>query len=95
MSDEAHGNTHPRHSVALAYSGEGAPVLVAKGSNELAERILQRAREHEVPVVEDAQLAAVLSQVDLGEEIPPVLYVAVAEVLAYVYRLAETVDHRA
>ncbi|MEE4277773.1 MAG: EscU/YscU/HrcU family type III secretion system export apparatus switch protein [Halieaceae bacterium] len=81
-------------SVALSYSGTGAPVLVAKGSGDVASRILETAREHDVPVVEDGQLAAVLSQVDLGDEIPPALYVAVAEVLAYVYRLSESIDQR-
>jgi flagellar biosynthesis protein len=95
MSDAPREDAPLRRSVALAYSGEGAPVLVAKGAAEVAERILARAREHDVPVVEDGQLAAVLCQVDLGEEIPPALYVAVAEVLAYVYRLAESVDRRA
>ena len=84
----------PRRSAALSYSGQGAPVLVAKGSGDVADRILRRAREHDVPIVEDEQLARVLCQVPLGEEIPPYLYVAVAEVLSYVYRLAEAVDKR-
>jgi flagellar biosynthesis protein len=83
-----------RRSAALAYSGEGAPVLVAKGSGETAAQILERAREHDIPVVEDSELAAVLGSLPLGDEIPPELYVAVAEVLAYVYRLADSIDDR-
>ncbi len=96
MTDEdtIFGPPRPRRSAALSYSGQGAPVLVAKGAGEIAERIISRAKEHEVPIVEDEKLAEVLSQVPLGEEIPPYLYVAVAEVLAYVYRLAEAVDKR-
>jgi flagellar biosynthesis protein len=84
-----------RRTAALAYSGDGAPVLVAKGSGVTASRILARAREHGIPVVEDEQLANVLACLPLGDEIPPSLYVAVAEVLAHVYRLADAVDDRA
>ncbi|MEO1079375.1 MAG: EscU/YscU/HrcU family type III secretion system export apparatus switch protein [Pseudomonadota bacterium] len=94
MSQGKDKNASSRHSAALSYSGTGAPVLVAKGGGQVAERIIDRAREHEIPIVEDGQLAEVLCQVPLGEEIPPELYVAVAEVLAYVYRLAESVDRR-
>ncbi len=92
-SDKTTASTE-RRSAALSYSGQGAPVLVAKGGGEVAQRIIDRAREHNVPIVEDGQLAEVLCQVPLGDEIPPELYVAVAEVLAYVYRLAESVDRR-
>lgn len=84
-----------RRTAALAYSGEGAPVLVAKGSGATAAEILGRAAEHGIPVVEDEQLATVLACLPLGDEIPPSLYVAVAEVLAHVYRLADAIDDRA
>jgi len=94
MSEEKGDKTYRPRSAALSYSGKGAPVLVAKGAGETADRILSRAREHDVPIVEDGKLAEVLCQVPLGDEIPPHLYVAVAEVLAYVYRLAEAVDRR-
>jgi len=95
MSGSRKVNEGERRSAALAYSGEGAPVLVAKGAGATAEEILSRAREHGVPVVEDEQLAAVLGSLPLGDEIPPSLYMAVAEVLAHVYRLAEAIDDRA
>lgn len=81
-------------SAALSYSGEGAPVLVAKGDNAIADRIVQLAAENGVPIVQDGQLTELLCQIPLGEEVPPTLYVAVAEVLAYVYRLNEQLDQR-
>ena len=79
-------------SAALAYSGEGAPVLVAKGESEIARAIIEVARAHDVPIVQNDQLTELLCQVALGEEIPPNLYVSVAEVLAFVYRLNARID---
>lgn len=83
--------TNPTHfAVALAYeSGQGqAPVVVAKGADFLAGRIKEVAKEHAVEIVENKPLARMLYyNVDLGAEIPPELYQAVAEVLAYVYQL--------
>ena len=83
--------TNPTHfAVALSYeSGQGqAPVVVAKGADFLAGRIKEIAKEHAVEIVENKPLARMLYyNVDLGAEIPPELYQAVAEVLAYVYQL--------
>ena len=79
-------------SAALTYSGEGAPRLVAKGEGELAERIKATAQELGVPVVEEAGLVQMLCQIPLGDEIPPALYVAVAEVLAHIFRINKRVD---
>ena len=95
MSGSRYTDDGERRSAALAYSGEGAPVLVAKGSGVTAAEILARARDHGIPVVENEELATVLGALPLGDEIPPSLYVAVAEVLAHVYRLAESIDDRA
>lgn len=82
---------NPTHyAVALRYGlrETGAPKVIAKGKNYLALRIKQRALEHRVPVVENRLLAqALYRQCQVGHEIPPALYRAVAEVLAYVYRL--------
>jgi flagellar biosynthesis protein len=75
-------------AVALHYSGSGAPRVVAKGGGQLAERIIETAREHKVPMQEDAALAAALSRLDLGREIPRELYVAVAHVLAFAWTVA-------
>jgi flagellar biosynthesis protein len=75
-------------AVALHYTGSGAPRVVAKGSGEVAARILETARQHHVPLQEDAALAATLSKIDLGREIPRELYVAVAHVLAFAWSVA-------
>ena len=72
-------------AVALHYSGGGAPRVIAKGGGEVAVRIIEAAREHQVPLQEDAALAATLSKVELGREIPRELYVAVAHVLAFAW----------
>ncbi len=79
----------PRRAVALRYdrAKDGAPRVVAKGRGPVAETIIARAREHGVPLHEDSNLAATLSALDLETEIPPELYRAVAEVLAFIYRL--------
>lgn len=79
-----------RNAVALAYSAEdGAPRVVAKGSGWLAEEIVKRAREADVFVHESPELVSLLMQVDLDDRIPPALYVAVAELLAWLYRLEQ------
>jgi flagellar biosynthetic protein FlhB len=82
---------NPTHyAVALRYDHEtmATPMVVAKGKNYLALRIRQRALEHNIPLVENPPLAqALYKSVDVGREIPAHLYRAVAEVLAYIYRL--------
>lgn len=76
-------------AAALSYKPErdGAPKVTAAGRGLVAERILEVAREAGVPVREDPALAEVLSRLDPGEEIPPDTYRAVAEILAFLYRL--------
>ena len=66
---------------------DAAPRVAASGRGHVAERIIELAREHGIPLREDRVLAAALAQLDLGELIPPQMYKAVAEVLAFVYRL--------
>lgn len=80
-------NERPRvpTAVALHYSGTGAPRVVAKGGGAVAQKIIETAREHGVPLEEDPALAAALSRVELGREIPRELYVAVAHVLAFAW----------
>ncbi|WP_168122268.1 EscU/YscU/HrcU family type III secretion system export apparatus switch protein [Paenibacillus sp. HB172176] len=77
-----------RKAVALKYEpGEkSAPILVAKGAGQLADRILEKAKESGVPVQEDASLVEVLSKLDVDQEIPPELYTLVAEILSFVYQ---------
>jgi len=75
-------------AVALAYrTGASAPQVVAKGRGLIAEEIIARAREHDVFVHESKELVALLMQVDLDRHIPPALYRAVAELLAWLYHL--------
>jgi flagellar biosynthetic protein FlhB len=85
--------TNPTHvAVALRYDPEqmGAPLVVAKGQDLLAQKIKELARENDVPIVENPPLArALYKQVDLGREVPAELYEAVAEVLAFVYQINE------
>jgi len=82
---------NPTHyAVAIRYQHEEmlAPVVVAKGKNYLALRIRAKALEHQVPLIENPPLAqALYSSVEVGQHIPPHLYRAVAEILAYIYRL--------
>jgi flagellar biosynthesis protein FlhB len=91
--------TNPTHvAVALSYSRDmgSAPRVVAKGRGHLAERIKQIAREHGVPVIERKTLArALFKMAEVGQEIPYELYRAVAEILAYVYRLKGKVPDKA
>ncbi|MDP9109231.1 MAG: EscU/YscU/HrcU family type III secretion system export apparatus switch protein [Pseudomonadota bacterium] len=79
----------PLHNaVALAYqSGSAAPTIVAKGRGLIADEIIARAREHGVFVHQSKELVALLMQVDLDGQIPPALYRAVAELLAWLYHI--------
>jgi flagellar biosynthetic protein FlhB len=82
---------NPTHyAVAIRYelNSMGVPVVLAKGKNYLAQRIRQRAMEHQIPLVENPPLAQALYKfAEVGQEIPAHLYKAVAEVLAYIFRL--------
>jgi flagellar biosynthetic protein FlhB len=82
---------NPTHfAVAIRYNLESmaAPLVVAKGKNYLALRIEQKAIDHQVPIIENPPLAqALYKSVDVGQEIPPHLYRAVAEILAYIFKL--------
>jgi flagellar biosynthesis protein len=77
-------------AVALRYrlKEDPAPKVTAKGRGYLAERILEVARAHNIPIREDKNLLEVLSRLDLDEVIPPEVYKAVAEILAFVYQLS-------
>ncbi|MBF0610432.1 MAG: hypothetical protein G8345_01310 [Magnetococcales bacterium] len=78
-----------RQAVALRYQAgkDSAPKVVAKGQGRLAETILQKAKEAGVALVEDPDLVSLLGKIPVGENVPPDLYKAVAEILAYVYRI--------
>ncbi len=83
--------TNPTHiAVALMYDDNknSAPIVIGKGMNDLAQKIKRVAKENDIPIVENVELAHLLyEKTDIGEEIPPGLYKAVAEILAYIYSL--------
>lgn len=82
-------NEKPKKAAALKYrhGQDRAPKIIAKGRGELAEKILETARQHGIPIKEDKTLVEILSSLDLYQEIPSELYRAVAEILAFVYAL--------
>ena len=79
----------PTTAIALRYAPEtgAAPKIVAKGEGFLADEILRVARENDVPLRQDPALAGALATLDIGQQIPPELFRAVAEVLAFVYKM--------
>lgn len=85
MSKSEEKNSAPaKRAAALQYRpGDGAPVIVASGMGHLAEKIVEVASDNGVPVYEDTSLATVLSQMELGREIPEELYHAVVEIYLY------------
>lgn len=72
-------------AVALKYDGKNAPKVTAKGEGFTAQQILAIAEKHNVPLQNEPELARILAQVPLGDEIPQQLYIAVAEVIAFAY----------
>lgn len=82
------------NAVALAYhAGDAAPKVVAKGRGVIAEEIIKRAKEAGVFVHESAELVRLLSKVDLDASIPPQLYYAIAEILAWIYRIEQSAKY--
>jgi flagellar biosynthesis protein len=73
--------------VTLQWDGRGAPCVTASGRGDLAARIVELAAAHGVPLHEDPMLVEVLSHIEIGREIPPVLFRAIAEIIAFAYSL--------
>lgn len=86
MTEEKHIR---KEAIALNYKAGviEAPTIVAKGKGKIAENILNKAKEHNVPIQEDASLVELLGQLDINQSIPEELYQAVAEVFAFVYKI--------
>jgi flagellar biosynthesis protein len=82
-------------AVALRYRPprDRAPKITAKGSGLVAQKIIELGKQYGIPIQEDAALIQVLAQLDFYQEIPPKIYVVVAEVLAFVYRLNQHDPH--
>lgn len=74
-------------AVALYYDGKNAPHISAKGTGEVAEQIIAIAQEHGVPLCDNSALVDLLVTLELGDEIPEALYIAVAYIIAFAYQL--------
>jgi flagellar biosynthesis protein len=86
----SHANGYRRkQAIALQYDAEKqqAPKITAKGKGLIAENILEKAKEHNIPVQEDHNLVELLGNLDINEAVPEELYQAVAEVFAFLYRI--------
>ncbi len=79
---------HSDVAIALRYDGHNAPKVTAKGEERLARQMIEAAEQAGVPLYPDPELALILAQIPLGEEIPDNLYKAIAEVIAFAYILA-------
>ena len=75
-------------AVALHYDGKNAPHVSAKGDGALAQRIIEIAKEHGVYLHDDPELVGLLSRLDLNDEVPENLYLAIARIIAFAYTLA-------
>jgi flagellar biosynthesis protein len=86
----------PKKAAALKYEAgvDRAPRLVASGSGWLAEKIIETARAHNIPLKEDPPLVEILSTLNLYQEIPPDLYKAVAEILVFIYKMNNAIKAR-
>lgn len=91
MASNSNETNKIKKASALSYTPgeEKAPKVIASGKGEIAQKIIEKARESKIPVYEDAHLAEALSHISLGEEIPAELYEVVAEVLSFISRLDE------
>lgn len=78
-----------KKAVALGYnrSKDNAPRVLASGAGEIANRIIDLAKEHDIPIKEDPDLIEILSKVEVDQEIPPNLYKAVAEIFSFLYKV--------
>ncbi|GMB08476.1 EscU/YscU/HrcU family type III secretion system export apparatus switch protein [Thermolongibacillus altinsuensis] len=85
-----------KRAVALTYNQleHAAPIVVAKGEGHVADKIIEKAKQHQVPIYEDPTLAEMLGQLELNEMIPEELYQVVAEVFAFIYQLEKQIEKR-
>ena len=95
MKKHTDSDTRLDVAVALHWDRQNAPRVTAKGHGDVAERIIELAKQHDVPLQENKDLVEVLARLDLDQQIPESLYVAVAEVIAFAYMIRdESIDHR-
>lgn len=85
MAEQNEEKEKARTAVAVAYNpGDAAPKILAAGKGAVAERIIEKAKENDIPFYQDNQLAETLSKLEIGDTIPPELYEVVAEILVFV-----------
>lgn len=91
MAKQSENTKEIKKAVALGYeeNEQSAPKVLASGKGEQASKIIRLAGEYGVPIKEDANLVELLSKLDLGDEIPPNMYKAVAEIFAFIYEMAK------
>jgi len=91
-------DTYKKNTIAAAVEYDNkkdtAPRLTAKGRGSIAEKIIKLAVEHNIPIRKDPALIEILSRLDIDEEIPPELYKAIAEILAFIYSVNEQYRER-
>lgn len=87
---------HTKKAVALKYDRKttNAPKVTAKGKGKVAQKIIELAKKHHIPIKDDPDLIEVLSSLEIDEEIPAEIYVAVAELLAFVYAINSKRYHK-
>lgn len=85
-----------KEAIALNYNPENnnSPTVIAKGKGQIAESILEKAAQNDIPIYEDRNLVELLGNLDLNEAIPEELYEAVAEVFAFIYRLDQSYNSK-
>jgi flagellar biosynthesis protein len=98
MQENINKNFTPK-AVALKYDidKDNAPKITAKGKGETASNIIKIAKEHDIPIKQDADLIELLSQIDIDKEIPSSMYKAVAEIFSFIYDLSNNknqIDHK-
>lgn len=82
-------NLHDTLAITLEYSDQhSAPRVTAKGTGYIAQQIIELAQQHNIPIKQDLELSALLSQVEINQEIPPILYEAIAQVLIFAYQIS-------
>ena len=76
-----------KKAVALQYDGKNAPAVTATGSGDIAKEIIEIARQHGIPLFENETLLNLLTEIGVGEEIPETLYLCIAQVIAFAYKI--------
>ncbi len=78
-------------AVALKYDSKenDAPVVIASGKGSIAEKIIEKAKEYDIPIKEDQDVVEILAKLNIGDEVPPELYQLIAEILSFFYSLED------